>query len=1053
MSRPAHPARPDARPLGPQPCGPMRFCARLEEFLALDPQRLEARLEAEAEQLFEAESALDELPRARAGSAAERSALQQEHRRRLRRIFVPYGAGVHLTRGRWARPGFLGFAPEPVYSVLIATEAAPSALAACGLRVTARSADVVTALATRHALELLRASGISGRARLARGWCPALSDVSVEAEIAAYQTAGAPTSPPAFGEGMLVGVVDAWFDLHHADFRDSGKTRVVAYWDQLLAPGSHGTAPSALAPAGVTLTGVVFSRADIDDELSAADANPNDAYSIVPCVPEVSAGSVSELHRHGTYVLGAAAGNASSAAQPVPGSRCAGPAEAADLVLVRALTVSGSRCICDEGLILAGVSFCFAQRAPGQPCVVNLSLGDVQGSHDGWNLGEVFLDGLLQEPGCAITVSAGNLTAAGPGSGSGTHAHRGAGTASAPIEFPLNISADLVHPEAVEIWYDGQDAFKFELEYKQSDGSTASQDCPLSAPPLAFSCGSVSSVLAHDVDPLNGDKFVRVQFACTSASPLRPQTLVFRLIPIAVVNGEVHAWVDRNNLGLRSWGSFGDETALTLTLPGTCRQAITVGAHAKLADGQGLLAESGRGTTRDGRIKPDLCAPGLNVLVPAPFHRGTPPAAGTIQYSSQGGTSIAAPIVAGACALLFQRNRLTAMCADLQQILADLAPMPAGVTAPDVGWGWGRLQLGTSAVEAKPDVDVWLRDAVGDLGETPFTGEVFWESPDIELLDAAGAPTAHAVFVPGARFSNRVRVTVRNRGSSTARNIQVFLYWADPATSIPFPSEWRSSGIFRGAPGFVEESNCIVIPELPAGRDSASLPGGSPEFAWRAPLPGSGLAGDDHFCLLARVECAQDPSLVGAGGFVCVPASNNIALHNVHVRSALATALRKHGNAPLWIESAFRIRGDGQRTDLRVWAEGLDGSVELRLPVGLLPWGDPKVLAASGGRRPKTNWAQDPLRALSLTLDPERAQDLTGIRGIERLVLHGGMALLSIPPRGSAVLPGVRLAHGELARALLRARAESMIHERARVRVGQISDGRRTGGVTLELRL
>lgn len=1052
MSRPQNPARTDRRPLGPRSSGPMRFCARLEEFLALDPQRLEARLEAEAERLFEAESALDELPRASAGSAAGRRALEEELRRRRLRLFVPHGAGVHLTRGRWARPAFVAFAPELVYSVLIATEAAPSALAACGLRVTARSADVITALATRSALETLRASGIPGSARLSRGWSPALADVSVEAGIAAYQSAAGPGSPPpVLGQGMLIGVVDAWFDLHHDDFRDSGKTRVAAYWDQLVAPGPRGSAPPLLAPLSGPLPGVVFARADIDDELSAADADPNDAYSIVPCAPEPSAGSVSELQRHGTYVLGAAAGNATSLPRPAAVGRCAGPAEAAELVLVRALTVSGSRCICDEGLILAGVSFCYAQRAPGQPCVVNLSLGDVQGSHDGWNLGEVFLDGLLQEPGCALTVSAGNLTSSGPGSG--THAHRGAGTTGAAIEFPLKLDADLVQPEAVEIWYDGQDAFQFELEYLEPDGSTASVACPLAAPPLAFVCGTVSSTLTHDVGPLNGDKFVRVQFDCTSATPLRAQTLLFRLIPIAVVNGEVHAWVDRNNLGLRAWSSWRDETALTLTLPGTCRQAITVGAHAKLADGQGLLAESGRGPTRDGRIKPDLCAPGLNVLVPAPFHRGAPPAPGTIQYSSQKGTSIAAPIVAGACALLFQRGRQSALCADLQQILTDLALMPAGVTAPDAGWGWGRLQLGPGAVAAKPEVDVWLRDDIGDSGDEPFTGAVFWESPDIELLDASGAPAAHARFVPGARFSNRVRVTVRNRGTSTARNLQVYLYWADPATSIPFPSEWRSSGIFQGAPGFVEESNCIVIPELLPLGDSASLPGGSPEFAWRAPMPGTGLAGDDHFCLLARVECAQDPSLVGAGGFARVPACNNLALHNVHVRNGLASALRKHGNGPLWIESSFRIRGDGERIDLRVWAEGLDSSVELRLPVDLLPWGDPKVLALSGGRRPKASWAQDPLRALSVALDPEPAQDLTGIRGIERLVLHGGVALLVIPPRGSAVLPGLRLARGAVARALLRVRAESMIHEQARVRVGQISDGRRTGGVTLELRL
>jgi len=69
-----------------------------------------------------------------------------------------------------------------------------------------------------------------------------------------------------------------------------------------------------------------------------------------------------------------------------------------------------------------------------------------------------------------------------------------------------------------------------------------------------------------------------------------------------------------------------------------------------------------------------------------------------------------------------------------------------------------------------------------------------------------------------------------------------------------------------------------VIPVLAAGAST------DVDFAWAPPAPGANLRGDDHFCLLARLEHDADPSNIGAGGFTVVTASNNIGLHNVHVQ-------------------------------------------------------------------------------------------------------------------------------------------------------------------------
>jgi|GEM_PF-4403680 len=79
----------------------------------------------------------------------------------------------------------------------------------------------------------------------------------------------------------------------------------------------------------------------------------------------------------------------------------------------------------------------------------------------------------------------------------------------------------------------------------------------------------------------------------------------------------------------------------TVTCPGNSRGAVTVGAW----DGENGVAKfSSRGPTLDGRIKPELVAPGVNVLSFAP--------GGGFQLAS--GTSMSAPHVSGGAALILQ---------------------------------------------------------------------------------------------------------------------------------------------------------------------------------------------------------------------------------------------------------------------------------------------------------------------------------------------------------------------------------------------------------------
>lgn len=92
--------------------------------------------------------------------------------------------------------------------------------------------------------------------------------------------------------------------------------------------------------------------------------------------------------------------------------------------------------------------------------------------------------------------------------------------------------------------------------------------------------------------------------------------------------------------------------ARTVGSPGCATKVITVGA----SDDDDRVAEfSSRGPTSDGRVKPDVLFPGVNIV--AARARGTSMARPVDEfYTSASGTSMATPHAAGTCALILKAN-------------------------------------------------------------------------------------------------------------------------------------------------------------------------------------------------------------------------------------------------------------------------------------------------------------------------------------------------------------------------------------------------------------
>jgi serine protease AprX len=159
----------------------------------------------------------------------------------------------------------------------------------------------------------------------------------------------------------------------------------------------------------------------------------------------------------------------------------------------------------------------------------------------------------------------------------------------------------------------------------------------------------------HGVNLSLGYEFDPKWFAC-GQSPIC--TEVDRLVRSGVV-----VVVAAGNTGYGSLTALARQTNVGLTMtindPGNAALAITVGAtHRDMPHTYGVSYFSSKGPTGDGRLKPDLVAPGERITscaagkaLASAFPDGKAPAPGrTAVYVEDSGTSMAAPHVAGVVA-------------------------------------------------------------------------------------------------------------------------------------------------------------------------------------------------------------------------------------------------------------------------------------------------------------------------------------------------------------------------------------------------------------------
>ncbi len=454
------------------------------------------------------------------------------------------------------------------------------------------------------------------------------------------------------GKGVLVAVIDSGISYWNQDFRKAdGTSRILYLWDQVL--------------------GREFSREQINEALAAGSSQ--EAQQILPSIDTTG---------HGTAVAGIAAGGGGEG-----GIAYAGVARESDLLIVR-LGTPRAESFPRTTELMRALTYVVNKAVELQmPVAVNLSFGNTYGAHNGTSLLERFIDNVSEIGRCVICVGSGNEGASGGHVGgsvavtglrgvgaSGGRSGGGAGGQTggfAPGQYAggltgivdvidRSVAGNMTRVELVignyetgvniQLWKEYTDRYVVILVSPTGDYLIVDTD---RLGKQIYRLGQ-TQILLYNGEPAPYLTSQEIYFDLLPASGNRyidSGVWTFLLEPIETITGNYTFYLPSGTVRNAQTRFVRSTPDVTLTIPSTASKVITVGAYDPVYEsyadfsGRGYLyQEQVNSRTSDSFVKPDLVAPGVNVI--APDRDGG--------YSPVTGTSFATPFVTGAAALLMQ---------------------------------------------------------------------------------------------------------------------------------------------------------------------------------------------------------------------------------------------------------------------------------------------------------------------------------------------------------------------------------------------------------------
>lgn len=457
------------------------------------------------------------------------------------------------------------------------------------------------------------------------------------------------------GKNAIIGIIDvSGFDFAHGDFLDSaGRTRFLTIWDQ----GGERRSPPAGFDYGSEITAVQMNAA-LTQQKQVGGINAT-AYE-----PQ----SQMERGSHGTHVASIGAGNLGV---------CRKAEIAAVLIDVGNQLDDRRLSFYDSTRLADAVDYLlqFADKR-GKPISINISLGTNGHAHDGSSAISRWIDSALTVPGRSVCVAAGNAGQEGPQSEDDlgylvgrihTSGRIPAKGLTHDIEW-LVIGSGIVDvsENELEIWYSPADRISVQVQ-PPGEPWTDEIEPGQYIENRQLKDGSFFSIYNELYHPSNGANYIALYlspfYSDATIKGVRSGTWRIRLRGVDIRDGRFDGWIERDDPQPVGGGSFWAFPAIFSSQSNVDRSSIS-----SLACGHNVVAvanldskigrvniSSSQGPTRDARSKPEIAAPGTDIVAANGF---STPAEAWIDMT---GTSMASPYVAGVIGLMLSESpRLTA---------------------------------------------------------------------------------------------------------------------------------------------------------------------------------------------------------------------------------------------------------------------------------------------------------------------------------------------------------------------------------------------------------
>lgn len=463
------------------------------------------------------------------------------------------------------------------------------------------------------------------------------------------------------GRGVLVGILDTGIDYLNEEFmREDDTSRIFRIWDQTIQGDKY-------------IYDLNYGTEYTEEQITEAiklKKNGGNPYSIVGTTDTIG---------HGTAmasIIGARGIN--------PDLKGAAPD--CEFVIVKLVPANKSeleRAYVDTNVpsytpwsILLGIRYIGSvAKAANRPVVIYIPLGTNMGSHSGNGIIESSIYNYSGRIGTVIITPTGNQ------GNTETHTEGEIEKTGDYKDIQIRVGANQKRLP-IEIWINQPNRVILSIISPSGEIISDLTSKNTNREKIKFTYeGTEMIVNFTNPEQTTGDGLISIK-----ASNLREGIWRFRLTGEYIVNGNYYAWIPQRELLDESTRFLTPVEDTTLTLPSTARGAISVAYYNQ--NNNSVVGESGRGYTRDGRIKPEIAAGGINASV-------TKPGGGIASIS---GASVAGAVVAGGCALILQwaivdGNDPTLYANQIRSYIISGATGRVGDIYPNREWGYGMFDL------------------------------------------------------------------------------------------------------------------------------------------------------------------------------------------------------------------------------------------------------------------------------------------------------------------------------------------------------------------------